>query len=98
MNDPVRDHIDVVTKATIPIGLILYEDLNMSCDIVQTDSFGWLHNGTFNGAMGLFERQRIKSMLHGMVMLAERLRVSEFTAEIYRIKFVTIGLITRKWC
>lgn len=86
MDDPARDHIDIVTKTTIPVGLILHEDLNMTCDIIQTDNYGWLHNGTFNGAMGLFQTNRIKLMLHGTIMLQERLLVTEFTAEIFRVK------------
>lgn len=84
------DHIDILTKATLPIGAILFEDLNMTCDIVQFDSYGWLHNGTFNGAMGMFQRKRIKAMAHGTIMLKERLAVCEFTADLFKIEYMEI--------
>lgn len=84
-NDPITDHVDIITKSTVPIGFILREDLNMSCDLIQVDNYGWLHNGTWNGAIGLFASKRIKALAYGTIMLAERLMVSEFTGEIFRL-------------
>lgn len=61
--------------------------MNMKCDIIQVDNYGWLReNGTFSGAMGMFQRKRIKAMSHGTIMLKERLAVCEFTADIFRLK------------
>lgn len=63
-----------------------------SCDFVQSDSFGWptrnasLHT-EFTGIMSLFERKKIKSLAHGTLMLAERLKYVEWTAEIFRIRY-----------
>lgn len=82
----MTDHVDIITKATVPVGFTLREDLNMSCDIVQVDNYGWLHNESFNGAMGLFQQKRIKALSHGTIMLQERLRFVEFTGEIFRLK------------
>lgn len=58
----------------------------MSCDIIQTDNYGWLHNGTFNGAIGLFETKRIKALAYGTIMLPERLAICDFTGEVFRLK------------
>lgn len=70
----------------MPVAFILREDLNHSCDIVQADNYGWLHNDTFNGAIGLFQKKQIKAIAYGTIMLPERLLVTEFTGEIFRLK------------
>lgn len=72
-----------------------------SCDIVQSDSFGWPVNNTpynseFNGIMGLFERKKIQSLAHGTIMLTERLKFVEWTGEIFRIRLeISICSISR---
>lgn len=85
-NDPINDHVDIVTKATYPIALFLHENLNMSCSILQMSNYGWLHNGTFSGAIGLFQKRRIKALAYSTIMLPERLMVAEFTSDVYQFR------------
>lgn len=59
------------------------ENLNMSCAIIQVDNYGWNINGTFNGAMGLFQQKRIQALSHGTIMREDRLKYVEFTGEIF---------------
>lgn len=74
------------TKATEPVTANLRENLNMSCDVIQVDSYGWKTNGTFNGAMGLFQQKRIQSLFHGTIMRTDRFDTVEFTAEIFLVE------------
>lgn len=85
-DDPINDHIDVVSKGTVPVGNVLRESMNMYCDIIQVDSYGWLKNGTFNGAIGLFQQGRIKATAFASVMFPERLPVTEFTGNVWLYK------------
>lgn len=68
------------------MGVVLRESINMSCDIIQVDSYGWLRNGTFNGAIGLFQTGHIKATAFASVMFPERLPVTEFTGNVWRYK------------
>lgn len=85
MDNYLNDHIDIFTKATWPVVQILYENLNMTCEVMQTDSYGWLKNGTFDGVMGLFQKKKIDVLSHGTNMRVDRLAYIEFTAEIFEI-------------
>lgn len=85
MDNPDDDHIDIFTKSTWPVVKNLHENLNMSCAVKQTDSYGWLKNGTFDGAMGLFQKKKINALSHGTNMRADRLPYVEFTGEIFAI-------------
>lgn len=55
----------------------------MSCAVIQVDNYGWLRNGTFDGAMGLFQKKKIQALNHGTIMRIDRLAYIEFTAEIF---------------
>lgn len=57
-----------------------------SCDIVQIDSYGWNTNGTFNGAMGLFQKRKIQMLAHATKLRPDRLIAVEFTAEVVVIE------------
>lgn len=59
----------------------------MSCDIVQVDNYGWNINGTFNGAMGLFQQKRIQILSHATIMREDRLKYVEFTAELFVVEY-----------
>lgn len=50
------------------------------------DNFGWLVNGTFNGGMGLFQDNRIDMLTHAANMRADRLRLVEFTHDIFALR------------
>lgn len=84
--DNINDnHIDIFTKSTWPVVKNLHENLNMTCAVKQTDSYGWLKNGTFDGAMGLFQQKKINALSHGTNMRVDRLLYVEFTGEIFAI-------------
>lgn len=85
-DDPATDHIDVITKCSYHIGFVIRDSLNLICDMVQVDSYGWLHNGTFNGVFGLFQQKRIKMAAYAQIMLTERLRVADSTGHISQFK------------
>lgn len=57
------------------------------CKLLQVDSFGWLFNGTFNGAMGLFQQDKIDLLGHATIMRIERLKYVEFTGDIFRVEY-----------
>lgn len=57
----------------------------MTCDVLQTDSYGWLKNGSFDGVMKLFQSKQIQVLTHGTNMRIDRLAYIEFTAEIFQI-------------
>lgn len=57
-----------------------------SCQMYQTDSYGWPRNGTmglFDGAIGLFQKKKIQMTSHGVNMRAERLKYVEFAGDIF---------------
>lgn len=55
--------------------------------MVQTDSYGWPKNGTFDGATGLFQKKKIQMMTHGINMRIERLPYTEFAGDIFTPRF-----------
>ncbi|XP_031622981.1 uncharacterized protein LOC116340566 [Contarinia nasturtii] len=86
VDDPQTNHIDTFTKAYVKLGENLREDLNMSCQVLQVDSYGWINNGTkmeFDGIMGLFQRKQIRIATHGINMRPERLMFSDFTGSLF---------------
>lgn len=87
VDDPATNNIDTFTKAYVKIGENLREDINMSCQILQVDSYGWLTNGTFNGVMGLFQKKRIRMTSHAINMRPERLLFSDFCGNIFTPRF-----------
>lgn len=59
-----------------------------SCDIIQTDNFGYPANNTphhtkYNGIMALFELNKIQSLAHGTIMIIERMKYVDFTGELF---------------
>lgn len=79
--------MDIFTKGTATVAANLRENLNMSCNIVQVDNYGWNINGTFNGAMGLFQQKRIQILSHATIMREDRLKYVEFTAELFVVEY-----------
>lgn len=51
--------------------------------MLQTDSYGWPKNGSFDGVMGLFQRNKIQMTIHGVNMRVERLKHAEFAGDIF---------------
>lgn len=87
LEDPSVENVDIFTKGTATVAANLRENLNMSCNIVQVDNYGWNINGTFNGAMGLFQQKRIQILSHATIMREDRLKYVEFTAELFVVEY-----------
>lgn len=47
------------------------------------DSYGWLKNGTFNGAMSLFQQKQVQMGYRGINMRPERLLAAEFAGAFF---------------
>ncbi|XP_031620817.1 glutamate receptor ionotropic, delta-2-like isoform X2 [Contarinia nasturtii] len=86
LEDPKVENVDIFTKGTASVAANMRENLNMSCDIIQMDSYGWNINGTFNGVMGLFQQKRIQMLSHATIMREDRLAAVEFTGEVFVIE------------
>ncbi|XP_031622982.1 glutamate receptor 1-like [Contarinia nasturtii] len=84
VDDPVTNHIDIFTKAYIKLAQNLREDLNIDCQVIQVDNYGYLENGTFSGIMGLFQRKKIRMALHAFTMRPERLLFTDFAGNIFK--------------
>lgn len=65
---------------------LLREDLNITCNMIQRDNYGWETNGTFNGMMGLFQRGQVQMLAHGTIMRADRLKYVEFTGNLFQTR------------
>lgn len=65
---------------------LLREDLNITCNIIQRDNYGWETNGTFNGMMGLFQRREVQMLAHGTIMRSDRLKHVEFTGNLFQTR------------
>lgn len=62
------------------------KNLNITCDMLQVDNYGWNINGTFNGMMGLFQKKKIGILAHAAMMRVDRLKYVEFTAEVFVVE------------
>lgn len=59
----------------------------ISCAVIQVDSYGWKHwNGTWDGALGLFQRKKVQMLFHATIMRVDRLEQLEFTAEVFVVE------------
>lgn len=59
---------------------------NCRCSIIQSDSYGYFLNNTWNGVMALYEQNKVDLMLSGFAMRADRMRVIEFTTTLSPIE------------
>lgn len=62
------------------------EDLNITCDTIQSDNYGWNTNGTFNGMMGLFQQKKVQMLSHGTIMRPDRMQYVEFTGNLFNTR------------
>lgn len=58
------------------------------CDVLQTDSYGWLINNTWDGAMDWFVKKKVDLLYHGTSMRTDRLVHVEFTTDICQVELV----------
>lgn len=58
----------------------------ISCAVIQVDSYGWNFNGTWDGAMGLFQQKKVQMLFHATIMRVDRLEQVEFTAEVFVVE------------
>lgn len=86
LEDPTVEAIDIFSKGTNTVTANMRENLNMTCDILQVDNYGWNINGTFNGMMGLFQKNKIEILAHAAMMRVDRLKHVEFTAEVFVVE------------
>lgn len=84
LEDATNDHVDIHTKGTMNAAALIREDLNITCNTIQRDNYGWETNGTFNGMMGLFQQKQVQMLAHGTIMRAERLKYVEFTGNLFK--------------
>ncbi|XP_067127314.1 probable glutamate receptor [Centruroides vittatus] len=82
---------------------ILSRHLNFSYDIVRPADKKWgsKHNGTWNGMIGMIEKQEVHGALGGMSVIASRMEVADFSKSYAfdRIAFVIRSPeeTSRKW-
>ncbi|XP_023232714.1 uncharacterized protein LOC111632512 [Centruroides sculpturatus] len=82
---------------------ILSRRLNFSYDIVRPADKKWgsKHNGTWNGMIGMIEKQEVRGALGGMSVIASRVEVADFSKSYAfdRIAFVIRSPeeTSRKW-
>lgn len=55
---------------------------NCRCNVLQVDSYGWLVNGTWDGIMGLYAKNKVDLTLHGTSMRVDRMKYVEFTTDL----------------
>lgn len=60
----------------------------ISCAVIQVDNYGWRDNfnGTWNGAMGLYQKKKVQMLYHATIMRVDRLEQVEFTAEVFVVE------------
>ncbi|XP_031621018.1 ionotropic receptor 75a-like [Contarinia nasturtii] len=85
MSDPRNANVDVATKSTYPMMINLGFDLNYTCNVLQTDSYGWLVNGTWDGVMALYAKDKVDLLLHQTSMRVDRMQYVEFTTDLFPI-------------
>ncbi|XP_048483447.1 uncharacterized protein LOC105392960 [Plutella xylostella] len=89
--------IDTIPKVTYPLILLLAQDLNISFDFTQVQSYGDLVNGSFhNSAIGLLEQGRIEVAATSMLLRRDRMRMTHFVSESADLKFFRPAFIFRQ--
>lgn len=86
MDDPKNSHIDLATKSTNPAIKLLSNDLNFTCNVLQSDSYGWLINNTWDGVMAWFVQKKVDLLYHGTSMRSDRLVHVEFTTDLVEVQ------------
>lgn len=59
---------------------------NYSCNVLQTDSYGWYINNTWDGAMAFFVQNKADLLYHATSMRVDRLRHIEFTTDLAQLE------------
>lgn len=65
---------------------VVREDLNITCNTIQRDNYGWETNGTFSGMMGLFQQKKVQMLAHGTIMRIDRMKHVEFTGNLFKTR------------
>lgn len=65
---------------------LMRESLNITCNTIQRDNYGWETNGSFNGMMGLFQQKKVQMLAHGTIMRIDRLKYVEFTGNLFKTR------------
>ncbi|GAB0100817.1 Ionotropic glutamate receptor [Sergentomyia squamirostris] len=78
-------HLDTATKTTYENLMLLAADLNFTYNLRQTDSYGFLKNGSFHGLMGHFERKEIEVGMISAFFRQDRMKIIEYITETFII-------------
>lgn len=78
------------------VASIMREDLNITCNMIQLDNYGWEENGSFNGMMGLFQSKKVQMLAHGTIMRIDRMKHVEFTGDLFKTRFSPILFLFNK--
>ncbi|XP_073983847.1 ionotropic receptor 75d isoform X2 [Rhodnius prolixus] len=78
--------VDTWAKMHFPMMVLLTEQLNFIQNITITDLYGWETNGSFDGLMGLLQREEIDFGATGFFMRKDRMKVSDFSAETFYVR------------
>uniref|UniRef100_A0A1B0FV11 Ionotropic glutamate receptor C-terminal domain-containing protein n=1 Tax=Lutzomyia longipalpis TaxID=7200 RepID=A0A1B0FV11_LUTLO len=85
-DDLRMNYIDTATKTTYQFLMNLATDLNFTYDLTQTDSYGFLKNGSFTGLMGHLERKEIEVGIASSFLRKDRLPIVEYISESFIIR------------
>ncbi|XP_075974129.1 ionotropic receptor 75a-like [Anticarsia gemmatalis] len=74
--------LDTFPKVTHPLMMLASEDMNFHFNMRQVDFYGVVHpNGSFNGLVGLLQRQEIEVGLASIFMRHDRMREVHYFSE-----------------
>uniref|UniRef100_A0A8W9ARP3 Ionotropic glutamate receptor C-terminal domain-containing protein n=1 Tax=Phlebotomus papatasi TaxID=29031 RepID=A0A8W9ARP3_PHLPP len=85
VDDLGQKHIDTATKVCYQVMMNLAMDLNFTYDLSQSDSYGYIQNGSFRGAMGHFERKEIEVGILSAFLREDRMKIVEYVTETFII-------------
>ncbi|XP_020706263.1 ionotropic receptor 75a-like isoform X2 [Athalia rosae] len=80
---PVNRHFDTMHRYHFALIRHLREYYNFTMNLMRTDSWGYLINGTFNGMLGEMVAGRVDIGATPLIFREERINVAEFTVQTY---------------
>ncbi|KAM3959593.1 ionotropic receptor 75a-like [Aphomia sociella] len=78
--------IDTFPKLTYQLLQLCAEDLHFRYNMIQVDLYGEQRNGTFNGLVGLLQRNKIDIGISSMFIRDDRLPIVHFCSEMILIR------------
>ncbi|XP_049799249.1 ionotropic receptor 75a-like [Schistocerca nitens] len=90
MYDLRLPHLDTWTKITYPLIEYLGQNFNFTMEVYYTDSYGWQTNGTFDGVIGMMQREEIQIAASSLFMRRDRMPYVDFAAEAFYLKTAVV--------